>query len=345
MRILGVAHTLPSARLDLDWVLAKLDRENAATLAPADRARLLTQAAEFLEMAGSETRYQLGPSERPIDLVRDATERALAASGVAANDVDFVIYAGVARGWLEPATAHAVQAAAGLARATCFDVLDGCASWLRALHVARGFLRAGDYRCGLIVNAECGFTEFGRWQFSSVEEFESYAATYTIGEAATATVVGDADAPDDFYFTFRSLGDAYDLCMIPLAGASGFMPSRATAVHATPKFFSESRELMTRAIKLIGETFHADPVLPTREYDISFGHEASEKATAAVTRILRQRAERHFAIHRDYGNTVSASVPLAMSLALAAGRLQRGHQVLIVMAASGITIGFAAFTY
>jgi hypothetical protein len=206
-------------------------------------------------------------------------------------------------------------------------------------------LRAGEYRCGLIVNAECGFSAHGRWQFTSVEEFEDYVATYTIGEAATATVIGTSDTDDDFYFRLESIGSAYDLCMIPLPNAVDYMPKCAGPLPRTTKFYSRSKELMTTAINRIAESFRADPVLQSRTYDITFGHEASERATAAVTRILRQRPERHFAIHREYGNAVAASVPLAMSLALEQGRLQRGHQVLIVVAASGITIGFAAFTF
>lgn len=345
MKILSLAHALPSARLDLEWILAKLDRENTATLDPQDRARVLQIATEFLANCGSETRYQTTESERPIDLLLTATREALTRAQVTPRDVDFVVYAGVGRGWLEPATAHVVQGALGLDRASCFDILDGCASWMRALQVARGLLRVGEYRRGLIVNAECGFSAHGRWQFTSVEEFEDYVATYTIGEAATATAVGTSDADDDFYFRLESIGSAYDLCMIPLPNAADYMPECVGELPRTTKFYSRSKELMTTAINRIAESFRADPVLQSRTYDITFGHEASERATAAVTRILRQRPERHFAIHREYGNAVAASVPLAMSLALEQGRLERGHQVLIVVAASGITIGFAAFTF
>jgi 3-oxoacyl-[acyl-carrier-protein] synthase III len=345
VKIAAIAHALPGTRIDLDWILRKLERENSATLCARDRATVLDKTATFLHQAGSATRYQLAAGEQPIDLLAQVGRAALTAGEIASDEIDFVIYAGVARGWLEPATAHAVQAAIGARNATCFDVLDGCASWLRALQIARAMLHAGDHRRGLIVNGELGFARYGRWQFSSVEEFDDYVATYTIGEAATATVVTASGTSDDFYCTFRSIGEAYHLCMIPLANAVDFMPTKPSAVHVREQFFSQSKELMATAIKLIGETFHGDPILSKRTYDITFGHEASEKATAAVTRILRQRPERHFAIHRDYGNAVAASVPLAMSLALERGRLQRGDQVLAVVAASGITIGFAAFTF
>lgn len=345
MKILALDHAIPSARLDHDWILSKLDRENATTLTDGDRAVLLARAAAFLQGAGSATRYQIAPPERPIDLLLNATRNALASAGVPPTEVDFIIYAGVGRGWLEPAMAHVVQGALGLDRATCFDVLDGCASWLRALHIARTFLRAGEYRRGVIVNCECGLAGYGRWQFSSLEQFDSYLATYTIGEAATATVVGNDENGDDFHFTFRSIGSAYDLCMIPLTNAPDFMSGPSSEVHESGKFFAQSTELLTVAINQIGETFHSEPALSEQSYDIIFGHEASEKATAAVLRKLGLPPERHFAIHREYGNTVAACVPLAMSLAQREGRLHRGNKVLVVVASSGITIGIAAFTF
>jgi 3-oxoacyl-[acyl-carrier-protein] synthase III len=344
MKILAVAHALPSTLLDHNWILAKLDRENTTTLTAADRARLLEKADAFLKGAGSETRYQSQSSdERPIDLALDASRNVLATSGVRTDEIDFVIYAGVGRGWLEPATAHVLQAGLDLERATCFDVLDGCASWLRALHIARNFVRSGEHRRGLIVNCECGFRGHGRWQFDSVEQFDAYTATYTIGEAATATLVGTDGRADDFHFNFRSLGRAYDLCMIP--NASDFMTGPSSELQDTTKFYSQSTKLMTLAIEEIADLFRSDPVFRKQEYDITLGHEASEKATAAVIRILRLPPERHFAIHREYGNAVAASVPLAMSLAQDQGRLHRGDRVLIVVAASGITVGMASFTY
>ena len=154
------------------------------------------------------TRFQTEPSERPIDLALQATRDAVAKAGIATNEIDFVIYAGVARGWLEPATAHALQGPLDLDRATCFDVLDGCASWLRAMHIANSFIRSGEYRRGLIVNSECGFGGHGRWQFDSVDQFDAYVATYrsakrprprssvpTNGRTTSTVNSGASDAP------------------------------------------------------------------------------------------------------------------------------------------------------
>ena len=72
------------------------------------------------------------------------------------TEIDLLIYVGVGRGFIEPATANVFQDLIGLRSATCFDILDACASWLRAVHVARAFIASGAYRHIMILNAESG---------------------------------------------------------------------------------------------------------------------------------------------------------------------------------------------
>ena len=81
------------------------------------------------------------------------------------------------------------------------------------------------------------------------------------------------------------------------------------------------------------------------DYDIIFGHAASVPASRAVADRLGLDIGRHYEIFPDYGNTVSASLPLAMSLALDEGRLKRGHRVLLLVASAGITTGYATLTF
>jgi 3-oxoacyl-[acyl-carrier-protein] synthase-3 len=92
------------------------------------------------------------------------------------------------------------------------------------------------------------------------------------------------------------------------------------------------------------ETFASDPELRRRAYDVCFGHEASARVTDAVTRRLGVH-EAAFVSHRRFGNTVSASVPLGMSVAVQEGRLRRGDRVLVIMGSAGMSIGFCAFTF
>src|SRR5260370_4012732 len=92
-----------------------------------------------LVLAGTDVRY-LSDGRDPIEYVCEAGEQALAAAELPARRIEFLIYAGIGRSWIEPAMANAVQYQLGLTGATCFDVLDACASWLLALQVAHSLL-------------------------------------------------------------------------------------------------------------------------------------------------------------------------------------------------------------
>jgi 3-oxoacyl-[acyl-carrier-protein] synthase III len=345
VRIASVRHAVPSRRLTNAWVIENLREHNAGRLPGATLARLETRVLEMLEAAGTDTRWALDDGERAIDIARRAGRDALARAGAVPEDVDFVVYTGVGRGWLEPATGTAVQAALGLPRATAFDVLDACASWLRAMQVARGLLHGGGYRCGLVVNCECAhWRAWADWSFDDVDELDHRFAQFTIGEAATATVVTDENPEDDFHFAFRTAAEQFDLCMIPLERVADFVPGAVDPRLVPGRFFVRSRELLGRAVRLITDTFEGDPRLRAGRYDICFGHAATQRVADVVAERLGV-ADVGYMTHGRFGNTVSASVPLAMSLAADEGRLGRGAHVLVVVGSAGLTAGLAAFTY
>ena len=344
MRIATVEHLLPTRQVTNEELVTRIRQHNAARLSERDLAVLEGTIRRTLKSAGTEVRYYIEDCERPIDFAIEASRQALTRAGVAPAEVDFVIYASVSRGWTEPATAPVLQNALRLERATAFDVLDACAGWLRALHIAHAFIRGGTYRTGLIVTCECGVSRDAiNWQFDGVDDLEHRLAACTIGEAATATIVSGTELQDDFHFTFRTAGQHFGLCVIPLPGMDGFVPGRCDERYVPGRLFSLSRALVDAVSAGIVELFDSDPLLHG-PYDVAFGHEVSERVCETVARRLGV-ADVYFPTHRRYGNTVSGSVPLGMSTALRDGRLKRGNRVLIIIGASGVTVGFAAFTF
>jgi 3-oxoacyl-[acyl-carrier-protein] synthase III len=344
MRIAAVRHAVPSWRITNDDVLARIRTRNASRWG-RDLGVLEQRVKASLEAAGTEVRYALGEKEKAIDFAIRAGREALTAAGMAPADIDFLLYAGVGRGWIEPATSCAVQAELRLVNATSFDVVDACASWLRSLQIAHAYIRNGTYRRGLIVNAECGhYRAYADWTVEHLGELDYRLGAYTIGEAATATIVTDEIPDDDFYFTFRTFGEHVDLCMIPLPNIGDFLPGDVTERHAPGRFFARSRELFQAAMKELQATFEQNRQLNACRYDICFGHEATARMSEAVTRALGVEAI-YFPTHREFGNTVSASVPLGISLALEQQKLRRGNRVLIIVGSAGMSVGFSSFTF
>ncbi len=344
MKILSVRHAVPSCVVTNDDVLQIVEAASNGSLQSEARPRVASRIREFLDRAGTEKRHTLGEGETAIGMLRTAVNQALAAAEVAPADLDFIIYAGVSRGWLEPSMAALVQREICAEHAACFDILEACASWIRAIQVAQAFFRSGTYRRGMIVNCECAITNHAPFALASEDDLETSLAGYTIGEAATATIVAAQD-DSDFYLIMRSFGEHCDLCMIPFANAGSFLPSFDSGRHTANRFYSDSEKLFKRTINYLFDTYTKDPVLPARRHDIYFSHAASAKAGELARRNLGIAENRWYCTHARFGNTVAASVPLGISCAIDDGVLARGDRILAIVGSAGISVGFLSLTF
>jgi len=345
MRIVTVQHAVPEQCYSNAEVLAAIRANNQDTMASEGLEAVTAEVTQFLEQAGTSVRHAAESGERPIDFAIAAGRQALQAAEFEPEDIDFVIYTGVGRGWIEPAMATVVQSELKLRHASSFDVLEACAGWLRSLQVSQSLIRTKTYRRGMIVNCECGFRHHLQLVLDKPEDVEHRLASFTIGEAATATIVDDS-CPDDIYFRFRSYGEHYNLCMIPLQNLSDFAADdRMNGQYRPMKFYTDTQRLFTTAVRKMVEEFEADETLRRVTPDLCLFHEASHKASELLMHRLRLPSQSWYETHTRYGNTVSASIPLGLSLAVQEGRLHRGDRVLVLMGSAGISVGFASFVF
>jgi len=344
MKIDALAHALPSEKLANDDVIQLFRTASNGKHTPSAWSAIERNLAGYLKMSGSQGRYLAAPDESPIDLAVTASRKALERAGKSAADVDLLIYASVSRGWLEPSMAVGVQKKLQATNATSFDVVDACASWLRAMHVAYGLLASGAYANALIVSVEAGMSDFIHFDIADAKILERYGAASTLGNTATATLVS-ATAEDDFYFVFRTFADDMDLCMMPLDNFATFLPELESQDLIPNKFMARSTVLLRKTLCYLVETFNNDSYLRRKEFDIMLSHAVSVGLARFFCRAANLPVKAYFGTYAEYGNTAAASIPLAMSLALESGRLKRGDSVGIGLGSAGITVGIAAFTF
>lgn len=342
MKILGIGYALPGRKVGNDELVQEILARNQPYLAGGAIGEIKRLLREYFETSGTVTRYHRGVGEKALDVAVRAGKAVFRETGVHPEAVDLLIYAGVGRGWIEPAMSNLFQCELGLQSATCFDVLDACASWIRGLAIARCFLAQKTYKTVMILNCECNFREYANFDIRTPKDLEHAFSAFTIGEAATATLLTNAEN-DDSEFSFKTWGEKHGLCQIALPHASEFSRGGATIEPFT--FHTAPRELLSFTIrKLVGHLKEGRGVLE-REHDIIIGHAVSVSTTTKVVQLLGLDPKRVFETHHRFGNTVSASLPLAMAVAEEEGRLQRGMRTLLVMGSAGVTTAYAAFTY
>jgi 3-oxoacyl-[acyl-carrier-protein] synthase III len=345
MRISAIAHALPSRSVSNEELVERVAARNRGSIPESHLDGLCAFLRTQLTRSGAHSRFHRAEGEKAIDLGLAAGRRALESSKCAPESIDLLIYTGVGRGFVEPATANVFQSELGLSNATCFDLLDACASWLRGVDVARHLLAPGTYQRAMVLNCEANFREYEPPRIGSLAEMELLWSGFTVGEAATATVI-ERDSTDDGYRTsFRNSGAHIFDCQIPLPHASQFQNGHGW--HGAPSmlFVARADALASGAIRQLHRQYWSDEVLTRHQYDVIFGHSVSVPVSQTVLRGLELDPARFYEIFPQYGNVVSASLPLAMSLAQSDGKLKRGDRVLLIMGGAGITTALSTFVF
>ena len=257
-----------------------------------------------------------------------------------------VIYCGVGRGFLEPANAYFCAKMMGI-NSVCFDISDACMSYVRALEIAQSYLAMGSYRAILIVNCECTVYEYGYpdlFQVQSVDQLQYTFPAFTIGEAATATIVNAEGEPWQFHYD--SEPSLANLCTIPLQGYQDFVGANEQVGQCgVNRFVSLSSDLfrvaVERIVKLAGRVIDN-----LHEPDIWFPHTASSEPCIQIANILGIPLDQVFIdSFYKYGNLASASIPAAMQMALTENKLQRGMKVVLAPGSAGMSFAIVKFVF
>lgn len=347
MKIEAIKAAIPTKKLTNDDILALIE-EYSTPVFTGDLKTALSKINYLLRYSGSDIRYWLDKDEKPIDLVIRAFNEALAEANCDKNDIDLLVYTGIGRGFIEPAAGYHVAASLGLQKAECFDILDACMSWTRSLNIVHSLLQTGRYKRALIINAECNMRFNGPvfptvFQLPNMEALEWSFPSYTLGEAATATIVS-ADPDREWEFHFKSRPDLADLCNVPLDGHEGYCkPSGRIGLNGTNKFTSFGSDLHANNYDESINMFKCLKA-PINEVRAIFTHASSKREWDKLGEALNVK-HLIWHIYPIYGNLVSASVPAGIASAIDAEHIQRGDRIAGWVGSAGMSFSAYSFIY
>ncbi len=347
MIISSIAAGFPSLRVTNDELLQQIAVMNEA-LPKQEVIQYCERIGERLRRAGAEARFYRDRSqnEAAYPILKRAVHCALQDAGLTGNDIDLLIYCGVGRGFLEPAMAYFVASDFGMS-CDCFDIVDACMSWVRALQVVYNFFASGRYARALVINAEFNVYEHGYPSLTKIASPSQWEYTYpafTIGEAATATVLTASNAKWDFHF--RSIPQNVNLCTIPLSGFSGFSPNPALdlAPNGIDSFMcfgdAISGRGMRAMLKFIAEVYPQKGI-----FHKWFPHLATAEPYKRAEKDLGSSVSFYTKTFASYGNLVSASIPVAMHSASREGELNRGDRIVLCPISAGMSMALVDFAY
>jgi len=341
MKIKSIGYALPSKKVTNEDILKDMEEKSRRHMSQGELKKLISTVKDLFKKSGSDVRYHRDNGETALSFGVKAGKAALDKAGMSPKDIDLLLYVGVGRGWVEPSTSNVFIDALKLTNATGYDILDACASWMRALQSAYLYIKTGTYKNVMIMNCEFNTYEYTTTEFKGLHEVDYLFPGVTIGEAATATIFTGCPG-NDFYFTFKTWGEKHNLCKVPLPNLKQYSNGELAELD-TLRFYSYGEKLFKFALPRICRHYLEDDYLKAFKYDIIFSHAASDPMTEKVIKLSKLDLKKAYNIHGRCGNTVSASVPLAMGLAMDDGRLKTGDNVLVGFGSAGFTSAWCAF--
>lgn len=346
-RILGMGVYAPERRITNEDVLALLRSSSQGYLSEQELDTLIEKAKLQLEKSGNVVRRWCDENQYCTDIARIASERALEDAGIEAEEIDLIIYTGMSKAFVEPATAHVLRHEIGATSANVIDTQDACTSFMKSIEIADSLIRHGNYRTVLIAAGERTY-DWADFACKTLDELNWKFASLTIGDAAGAIVLKGTDDPTytknprHMRFFYRIVDGTYATCHIGLNYRFG---ERYRLFSHSPRLIRTGLEAVTDlVIGIIKEDEWKDVV-----YDNLFLHDIGKVIDELALPFFREAnlcvPDTYRSFFPEYGNVACASFPLGLWLARQDGRLQRGNLAVFVCPSAGVQAGVMVFVY
>lgn len=286
----------------------------------------------IVQRTGIRQRHIAAEGEFTSDLGFKAAQAAIANAGIDAQSIDLIVLATSTPDNTFPATAVQIQNALGIHHGAAFDLQAVCTGFIFALATADNFLKTGSHKRALVIGAET---------FSRILDWNDRGTCVLFGDGAGAIVLEaqpqEGTTADRGVLTthLRSDGTHKDKLFV-----DGGPSTTGTAGHLR----MEGREVFRHAVGMITDVIvDAFKATGTTASDIDWlvPHQANKRIIDASAKKLDIAAEKVVLTVDKHGNTSAASIPLALAVAAADGRIKKGDLVMLEAMGGGFTWGSA----
>lgn len=278
----------------------------------------------------------VGKSEATSDLAFFAAEQALRDGGISPEQIDMIIVATETPDHVLPPVSCQVQHRLGCNTIPAFDIHNTCVGFLSALQVAEQYIKLGTHQNILVIGADT-LTRF--------TDYSDLGTSIIFGDGAGAIVLsrGEQTVKGLISTELHSDGKYFDALYIP-GGGSRFPVS----TEYKNKMVMDGRKIFKLAVKSMSEvltgTLHKIGV-EKEEIDWLIPHQANFRIMEAVARNLDFPLDKVINTVSYYGNSCSATIPIALDTAIKDGRIKRGDMLAMVSFGAGLVWGSALVEY
>ena len=295
-----------------------------------------TNDAWIRERTGIHERRIARDNQFPSTLGVEASINALTVANLRPTDLDLIICTSSSPEYIFPATACLIQDQLGATKAGAFDLLAACTGFIFALNMAAQAIRSGSIKSALVVGSE---------PLSRFVDWKDRNTCILFGDGAGAFVLQASETPGGVLSAvMHSDGSGGDSLIIPGGGAR--YPATEASVHEGKHYIQmDGKEVFRFATRVMAsatqEALDAAG-LTIEEIQWIIPHQANIRIIQAAARGLKLPMDRFIVNLERYGNTSTASIPIAMVEAVECGKIKPGEKLVMVGFGGGLTWGALA---
>jgi len=284
------------------------------------------------DRSGIKRRHIVADNEMTSDLALAAARPAIDAAGISADDIDLIIVATTTPDKVFPSSACILQRKLGLEKIPAFDIQAACSGFVYALDVANRFIRTGGAENVLVIGAET---------MTRLIDWTDRGTCVLFGDGAGAIILQASDVEGVISTHIHSDGRHEELLHVPCSAVDS-TKAESAFIHM------KGNEVFRKAVGTLGliakETLASNNI-EQDELDWLVPHQANLRIIKAAAKKLSLPMEKVIVTVDEHANTSSASIPLALDVAVRDGRIQRGELLLFEAFGAGFTWGSALLRY
>jgi len=284
---------------------------------------------------------------KPGDLAIEACKKAIRKSPISVREIDLVIYCGIQRDYVEPATAHKIANAVGIKAPYCWDISDACHGFTAGLISVSSMIMSGQIRNALICTGERPSNKIQyiiqMFQSKSLgkKDVRDTLGAFTLGDAGGAMVVGKSEDSSGVKAIHTKCDSSLtELCYFDDWDTDGGLKD--------PTFAMKMGKICAKTIRLVGNMIPQTLGKLDWEFeDIDFmlPHQVGRKPFLKYLQMFKINENQSIATYENFGNLASATLPMCWDILEDSEKLKRGDNVLLVSTGSGIVVSQMGVQY
>lgn len=283
------------------------------------------------ERTGIKQRHIAAENETAVNLAEQAARQALASANIKADQIELIIVSTTTPELVFPSTASLLQEKLNIGGCPAFDLnASACAGFMYAMSIADQYIKNGSIKYALIIGTEV---------MSRVLDWKDRTTCVLFGDGAGAMVLGPSTKPGILSTHIHADGNYKDVLYLPLGT---FKSPNVDRVQM------QGNALFRLAVNTLGDIFDETlkaSKLKRTEIDWLIPHQANMRIINAMAKKLDLTLDQVVITLPTQGNTSSASIPIALDVAIRDGRIKRGQVLMMEAFGGGLAWGSALVKY